>query len=267
MLPADPIWQDMLATSLLDHRPVHFFSSTSSTNTEAMQLGLAGAPAGTLVVAETQTEGRGRRGRPWLSPTGAGLYFSLILRPMIDPADLPKITLAAGVAACRAIETLTGLNPMIKWPNDLLLSNRKFAGILTETAPLPAQGPPMVIVGVGININTKADQFPENLRDKITSLALEKGASLLRGPLLAAVVAEIVRGIKQLELVGFAQIRSDFSVRDFTFGRTLTWLTPDSRKVEGEGVGIDAEGLLHIRDAAGLVHEVLSGDVTLAKGP
>lgn len=264
MLPDDTLWQKMMQSGLLDERQVHYLPATTSTNDVAMELGLAGAAVGTLVVAEIQTGGRGRLGRTWLSPPGAGLYFSLILRPRLDPADLPKITLVAGVAACRAIEAATGLNPMIKWPNDLLLSSRKFAGILTETAPLPAQGSPLVVVGIGINVNTSAEQFPNSLRDKGTSLALETGAVILRGQILKSVVQAVIEGVEQFEQTGFDPVRSDFSARDFTFGRTLSWVTPEGKIVQGEGAGIDCQGLLHIRDAAGLLHEVLSGDVTLA---
>ena len=264
MSPADdPLWDKLREIGCLGDYPVIYLPSTESTNSVAMQSGLAGATPGTLVVAETQTGGRGRLGRIWHSPPGAGLYFSIILRPRLDLADLAKITLLAGVAACQSIEAVTGLRPLIKWPNDLLLNGQKFAGILTESA-LPAIGRPLVIIGIGINVATPLHLFPADLQGRVTSLDSAAGFSCMRGKLLAAVVTCIQELLSVLEQGGFAAIRAEFSRRDCTLGRLLSWVTPAGAVVQGTALGIDQQGLLHIQDATGRIHEVLSGDVTLA---
>ena len=157
----DIIWQQMQDSGLLrEDRPVIMLETTESTNTVAMELGKQGAAAGTLVIAESQTKGRGRLSRTWISPKGTGLYFSIILRPKLDLEDLPKITIAAGVAICKALEKATSVAPQIKWPNDILVDNKKCGGILTEAGPLTASDLPLVILGVGLNISTPLSAFP-----------------------------------------------------------------------------------------------------------
>ncbi len=259
----DTVWRNIQETGRLGRHRVHFYETTDSTNNIAMALGNAGEPAGTVVVAETQTSGRGRLGRMWQSPAGTGLYFSIILRPQLDPADLAKITLAAGVAVCKAVEKETSLSPLIKWPNDLMLGNKKFGGILTETGSIKEKGETVVIVGIGVNVATTMQMLPEELQDKATSLALETGILFRRGELLAAMVDQIEVTVMKLQGGRFSAILHEFEQRDAIKGLSLHWLTPAGQIVTGVSVGLGRDGVLHIRDNEGEVHQVLSGDISL----
>lgn len=260
---SDPLWQQLAAGSFAG-RPARLLAATGSTNQDALELGRLGTAAGTLIVAETQTAGRGRLGRQWLSPPGAGLYFSLILHPRLMPADFPKITLAAGLAVCQAVEAETGLAPAIKWPNDLLLGGRKFCGILTEGEGLA--GPrPIVVLGIGINVSTPAAVFPEDIREKATSLLACSGRRYQRGPLLAAVLDRLEFTLAMLEGGCFPEILAEWRRRDGLADRRLSWVTPAGAVVSGFSLGPDDQGILRLRDDNGAVHEVLSGDLDLVK--
>jgi BirA family transcriptional regulator, biotin operon repressor / biotin---[acetyl-CoA-carboxylase] ligase len=260
--PDDPLWRQ-LATGFFAGRPARLLACTGSTNQDGLAHGRRGAAAGTLLVAETQTAGRGRLGRQWLSPPGTGLYFSVILRPRLAPADFPKITLAAGLAVCQAVETATGLAPAIKWPNDLLLAGRKFCGILTESEGL-ADRAPLAVLGIGLNVSTPLAAFPAELREKATSLLAHAGRHYQRGPLLLAILTRLERVLGQLEDGLFAELLAEWRRRDGLAGKRLSWLTPAGEVVAGLALGPDANGILRIRDESGGIHEVLSGDLSLA---
>lgn len=148
---------------------------TVSTNTDAFRLAEQGASEGTVVFADTQSGGKGRLGRRWSSPPGVNLYCSVILRPKIMPYEAPQLTFLSAVAVARAIERSSGLNPQIKWPNDVLLEGKKVAGLLNEMSA-ETDGINFVILGIGVNLNMTAVQFPTDLRHPATSLLLE-GAS------------------------------------------------------------------------------------------
>lgn len=256
----DQAWVKMITSGYLGVIPVFYRAETASTNDDA--LALRTAPAGTVVVAERQSRGRGRLGREWWSPPGVGLYCSLILRPRLAPADLPKLTLAAGLAASRAVEAITGLRPLLKWPNDLWLAEKKIGGILAETRF--AQGEALVVLGIGLNINTAAAAFPPDLLGKVTSLLIHSGREFARSTLLLALWEEVMAVVAELEQQGFAGILADWRARDATLGRELAWLTQTGQVVRGLSLGPDADGLLRIKDGAGRVYEVLSGDISLA---
>ena len=162
-----------------------YFDATDSTNAQAKRLAEAHAPHGTLVVSDRQDGGKGRRGRSWASPSGVGIWMSLILRPKIDPSLASMLTLVAALAVRKGILEETGLSPLIKWPNDLVLNGKKICGILTEmsTELMEIQ---YVITGIGINVNQK--EFPPEIRDTATSLSLEAGRSFRRSSLIAAIL-------------------------------------------------------------------------------
>ncbi|MFC1524169.1 biotin--[acetyl-CoA-carboxylase] ligase [Thermodesulfobacteriota bacterium] len=258
-------WQRLIDQGLFGERIVRFYQEVGSTNTEALALGRNGLPEGSLVLAGTQTGGRGRLGRKWLSPGGCGLYFSMILRPELDPGDLPKITLTAGVAVCQAIEEETGIKPLLKWPNDLMRDGCKFGGILTETDAVSGSGRPLVVLGIGLNISTPGDVFPEELRARVTSLVSPKEDTLDRVKLLTGIVRHVEESIRQLEKGEFPMILREFAARDAIRGRELSWLSANGEVVCGISQGLDQDGLLHIRDLQGRIHEVLSGDVQLKR--
>lgn len=246
-------------------RTIVRLAATESTNRVALELAGQGGAAGTVVMAASQTAGRGRLGKRWESPAGTGLYFSLILRPRLDPANLPHLTLAAGLGAAEAIEGVTGLRVLLKWPNDLLLGHRKLGGILCETAPLQQGSAPVVIVGVGLNVSTPSAAFPAALRTRAISLLAATGRVFPQEPLLTAMLAGIEAQGKRLERHGLPPVLADWRKRDATLGQELTWVSTAGTLVHGISLGVDDEGLLRIRDATGQVHGVLSGDIRLGE--
>lgn len=237
-----------------------------STNSVALEAGEKGVAAGTVFVAAAQTRGRGRLNRSWLSPPGMGLYFSLILRPKLAVGDLSKITLAAGLGICKAVEAGYGLSPQIKWPNDLLLAGKKFGGILAETGSLQrisAGIPPLVVVGVGLNLFPPDGGFPPELRERATALALHVNQEISADLLLAAGSEAIEEVVAHLVKGEFPEILREWMQRDACRDKVLTWITPKGKSVSGVSLGPDEHGMLRIRDESGTIHTVLSGDVTL----
>jgi BirA family biotin operon repressor/biotin-[acetyl-CoA-carboxylase] ligase len=239
---------------------------TESTSSTALEFGERGAAPGTLVVARAQTLGRGRLSRFWLSRPGMGLYFSLILRPQLEPEDLSKITLTAGLAVVKVVEELYRIEPKIKWPNDLLLNGKKFGGILTETGSVLhlAEGQnPLVVVGVGLNLFPPLGGFPADLQKRATALSHHVDGEIDAEALLQACVAAIEIEVRRLEGGEFAAILAEWRKRDAVYGKTLSWITRQGQAVTGVALGPDAEGLLRIRDGEGKVYTVLSGDLNL----
>ncbi|MGB5884334.1 MAG: biotin--[acetyl-CoA-carboxylase] ligase [Desulfobulbales bacterium] len=240
---------------------------TDSTNSVALEVGRQGAAPGTVIVAETQTGGRGRLNRSWLSLPGMGLYFTIILRPRLAPDQLPKVTLAAGLAVCKAVETEYAVLPKIKWPNDLLLGGSKFAGILSETGSMhngSTGQEPLVVVGVGLNLFPPAGGFPAELKERATALSLHVDREISAETVLEACVLAIEKEVQHLVMGDFQTILQEWMQRDASKDKILTWVTPKGQKVTGVSLGPDADGILRIRDREGVVHGVLSGDVNLA---
>lgn len=244
-------------------RTIVCLEAIDSTNRVALELAGQGGTAGTVVKANTQTVGRGRLGKSWASPPGTGLYFSLILRPRLELAALPQLTLAAGLGAAEAIEAVTGLRVLLKWPNDLLLKSKKVGGILCETGPLQQADQPVVIVGVGLNVSTPIAAFPEALRTRATSLLVATSRVFPQEELLTALLIGIEVQAQRLERQGLAAVLNDWRQRDATLGQELTWVNNSGTLVHGMSLGVDEEGLLRIRDTDGQVHGVLSGDIRL----
>jgi BirA family biotin operon repressor/biotin-[acetyl-CoA-carboxylase] ligase len=250
----DPIWQQIKQTGFIEGRRIHCFETVESTNSLALEMGQAGVESGTVLVAETQTKGRGRLGKGWESPRGAGLYCTVLLRPALPVQHLARITLAAGLAAALAIDEVSGEVSSIKWPNDVLLQGQKVAGILAE-CHLSGGGVPLVALGIGINLETSGDQFPPELRTRATSLVLASGKVIGKGLMLVTLLRWIDTMICRLEQKEFADILDEWRAKDATAHKKLTWLTPDGRAVHGLS--------LVIRDNAGRHHHVLSGDLDL----
>lgn len=245
--------------------PVVLLAETVSTNEVALEQAGKGAPPYSVVVAETQTGGRGRLGKSWQSPPGTGLYFSVILRPELPQQELPKITLAAGLAVAKALEAVTNLAIGIKWPNDLILNGRKLGGILCEMSGMQGEGRPAVILGIGLNVNSPRSAFPTNLQDKATSLLIATGSEHRRSDLLQAILLEVKKTIVFFEQKGFGRILAEWRQRDVTLGRELSWLTQGGEIVRGVSMGPDDTGQLLIRDENDRIHEVLSGDINILK--
>lgn len=258
----DSIWRQIQQAGCLGDRPVHYFESVESTNTLALAMGQDGAATGTVLVAEGQAKGRGRLGKAWASPTGTGLYATVLLRPAIPLAQLARLTLAAGLAVARAIDEVGGVSSAIKWPNDVLIGDRKVAGVLAECS-LTSGAPPLVALGVGINLTTRREQFPPEIGARATSLLEGCGKHIPKGLMLTALLRWLELMLSRLEQGDFTEILQEWRGRDATVGKRLAWLVSDGRTVHGVSLGPDQEGLLVIRDSDGQCHHVLSGDIRL----
>jgi BirA family biotin operon repressor/biotin-[acetyl-CoA-carboxylase] ligase len=214
-----------------------------------------------VVVAETQTAGRGRRGRAWASPPRRNLYFSAILRPELPPARAPELTLVASLAVCDALRQ-AGVDAGIKWPNDLLAGGKKIAGILTELAAEPDRVH-WVVVGVGVNVNARREDFPEELRAEATSVLLERGQPAPRALFAAACLTALEEWVDVHAEQGFAPIREAWRARSVTLGREVL-VRADGREIAGRAEDIDESGALLVRAGADLTR-ILSGDVALLR--
>ncbi len=237
-------------------REIVVFERTGSTNDLLGKLGRQGVPEGIAAFAEEQTAGRGRLGRVWQSEPGAGLWFSLLLRPAWPPALWTRLTLWAACAVARGVESATGAEVMLKWPNDLYAGGRKLAGILVESSP--AQGNAYAVAGIGLNANHAS--FPESLAATATSLRLETGAAVDRNGLAAAVLQALDCSYPDLP-GSFPGILQWARERDFLREK---WVTVSSGTVDESGlaIGLDDDGALLLRRADGSLRKVTSGEVT-----
>jgi len=240
---------------------LHCFEEIGSTNDAAKDLAEEGAAHGEVVVAESQSSGRGRRGRPWVSPPRRNLYFSVVLRPDLPPARAPELTLVASVAVCDALRQ-AGVEAGIKWPNDLLASGKKIAGILTELSAEPDRVH-WVVVGVGVNVNARPEDFPEELRGEATSVLLERGQPAPRALFAAACLTSLEGWIDRHAEEGFGAIRDAWRARSVTLGREVS-VRVEGRDVQGVAEDLDDRGALLVRTRSGL-ERVDSGDVKLLR--
>jgi BirA family biotin operon repressor/biotin-[acetyl-CoA-carboxylase] ligase len=236
-------------------KKVYYFDSLTSTMDVAMQLGIKNAPSGTLILAETQTKGKGRLGRVWFSPKYKGIYLSLILRPKLLPQQASVFTLLAAVAICEAIKQTTGLDAQIKWPNDIIIHNKKLGGILTE---LNAEMDEInfLIVGIGLNINNDK----KTLVSSATSLKEQKKDNISRIGLLQEILRKIEENYLLLEKKGPKPIIEKWRELSITLAKRVK-VYSHSEHIEGEAIDIDRDGGLLIRTDAGLVLKVMAGDV------
>jgi BirA family transcriptional regulator, biotin operon repressor / biotin---[acetyl-CoA-carboxylase] ligase len=232
--------------------PVVHLDVTGSTNDDARALASAGAPGGTVVLAEEQTAGRGRQGRVWVAPRGRALTLSALVRDP-DPGVLGLLPLSAAVAVCEACERTARVECAVKWPNDVWIGERKVSGILIEARPQEG----WAVVGIGLNVGTTADELPPELRDTATSLAIATGAEVDRAPALEALLERLaawVSGDRERMLAAYRK-------RDALNGRTITWSGG-----EGEARGVDEEGNLVVFGASGDRMVLSAGEVHLLPG-
>ncbi len=232
------------------------FPVLGSTSSHALDLARQGAAQGTVVHADQQTGGRGRGGKQFCSPPG-GLYFSVILRPELEPADFPLLTLAAGVSLAAGLRRTAGVQPQLKWPNDLYLEDRKLGGILTESGPLMAGLPEFVVIGVGINVAAPPEDFPPELRGKIITLA-EVDAAVSPAELLPLLVNELLAAPERLKADKAAVLAAWHSL-DYLYGRPLEYGT-----IPAVGAGLAEDGRYVIMDASGQEHLVTAGEIRMS---
>ncbi|WP_277058502.1 biotin--[acetyl-CoA-carboxylase] ligase [Trichlorobacter lovleyi] len=250
-----------LASGCLLGRRLVCCSETASTNSDAFRLAEEGAEEGTVVLADRQLAGKGRLGRRWESPAGVNLYCSVVLRPELPPYEAPQLTFLSAVAVARAIHTSTGLQPVIKWPNDLLLNGRKVAGLLNEmNAETDRVG--FVILGIGVNLNMREDQFPPDLRSPATSLLLETGSAVVRQAFAVNLLRELEREYLRFKQNGFGPVREDWTRYCNAFGREVR-VEMGPHTLQGPFAGIDHDGALLMTLPDGRIERILSGDVTV----
>lgn len=247
----------------MDYQDI-FLETTDSTNRVARELGQKGGAHGSGVMAETQTGGRGRRGREWFSPPGKNLYCSYLVRPDIRLDDYPKLTMVAGVAAVQCLQEISDISMGLKWPNDLYMKSRKCGGILCESSLAP--GDSYGVIGIGINCNLSDSDLPEELKEIATSLFIESGVTIDPRQLFGALREDLLDTIRDFEDQGFAEILTRWNRYDLFYGKRMTWVREDGKPVSGINLGPEIDGTLLVEDDDGNRHRVMSGDVTLA-GP
>ena len=246
------LWQDSLL----------WFDSIDSTNTLAKELAAQGAPHGTVLIADHQTGGRGRRGRSFHSPAGTGIYMSLILRPGCAPAELMHLTCAAAVALCDAVEGSCGIRPGIKWTNDLVCRSRKLAGILTELGLSPKGCVDYAIIGIGINCCQEESDFPEDIRTVAGSLHTVTGKEIHRERVAAAIIDALYR-MDEILLSNKDDILNRYRADCITLGKEISVVKADGSVRHGTALDIDSEGALIVRFSDGTTEAVNSGEVSI----
>ncbi len=251
--------QARLTTRILGKK-LYVFDSVDSTNARAKTLALEGAGEGTLVIAEDQTAGRGRQGRPWFSEKGKNLTFSVILNPAVPPARLGILSLCAGLAVADAIQTTTGLTPECKWPNDVMLNARKVSGILSETV-LRRGNIHALVVGIGINVNQST--FALELNDGATSVCLAAERTIDRLQLLSYVVDRLEFWYEKFVAEEYYAILKAWSVFCKMIGRTIS-VNHRGTHLSGLARGIAEDGSL-LFQTNGREMKLSAGDVTILR--
>lgn len=235
-------------------KTIHYFKETESTNILARDMA-GSVDEGTVVIAESQTGGRGRLGRKWISPEG-GIWLSVVLKPRMQPLYAPRITLLAGVAVAKTIRSY-GLPAKIKWPNDVLINGKKVCGILTEIGA-EMDSIQYVIVGVGIDANVDTETFPEEFRDSSTSLKSELGNDIDRVEFVQRLLLELEVLYMKFQKEGFSSIMEEWRIMSATIGEWVK-ITTQSRTMYGEAIGVDSEGALILETGEGKLEKIVAG--------
>ncbi|MEO3945171.1 biotin--[acetyl-CoA-carboxylase] ligase [Gorillibacterium sp. CAU 1737] len=252
-------------TSQIFGRTLRVYESVGSTQDEARSWAIAGAPNGSLVMAEQQRSGRGRMGRVWHSPKGKGLWMSAVIRSGFRLEQAPPYTLVTAVAVCRAIRELSGANARLKWPNDVRIDGKKIAGILVE---LISSGTRVdaILVGIGIGVNLDEEDYPDELKEKATSLKLATGSAVDRTELAALIMKKLEELTAFYLQEGFEPIRSLWEALSDTLGNRVQVESPLGT-IAGTAIRLDSSGALVVRTDSGEEHILYSGDVTTFSSP
>ncbi|UCD71687.1 MAG: biotin--[acetyl-CoA-carboxylase] ligase [Syntrophobacterales bacterium] len=241
-------------------KEIHVFGELDSTNSKAYRMATEGADEGEVIVADRQLRGRGRLGRQWLSPPGVNLYVSIILRPPIAARNAPLITLMGAVATAKATKGISGLQPRIKWPNDLLINNKKIAGLLNEVK-CREDKVEFVVLGIGINVNMTLASVPEQIRSIATSLREELGYDISRVESLKALLQEL-----EAEYRAFLAGESERLLRQWEEFSQMVGKLVEMRSfhevIRGRVRGIDSDGSLLLSSSDGSERRVIAGDIS-----
>jgi BirA family biotin operon repressor/biotin-[acetyl-CoA-carboxylase] ligase len=262
VLHADDMYS-RLGRARIIGREIQVFEETTSTNDVVARLARDGVKEGVVVFAESQSKGRGRLGRRWVSPARKGLWFSVLLRPNIQPQAATQLTIAAATALARAITLQTGIVPEIKWPNDLLIRGKKIAGILTEMSA-EVDHLKEVILGIGIDVNLEASEFPAALRKIASSLRIESGQMVDRAGLAVAILRELDRDYERVKRGEFDVIAEQWQQHCSTIGSQVS-IRVGERVIRGRAESLDADGALILRGQHGHLERITGGDVTMEK--
>ena len=265
--PDRPCYGELLL-SLPEERldRIRFYDEVPSTNDTLKQLAFEGAPEGTVVIADHQSRGKGRRGRSFDSPHGTGIYFSYLMRPSISPSDSTCITAWTAVAVCRAISRSCGIEPSIKWVNDLVAGSKKITGILTEMTLESESGMiDSIVVGIGINVNQKESDFPEDIRHMAGSLRMAKGEIISRTPLIVAMVEEM--DILSASITGDTSgYLEEYRKSCLTVGKEVSVVrVHDSGEIprHGTAISVNPDLSLKVRFQDGSEEDLQSGEVSV----
>lgn len=239
-----------------------YYPEVESTNEIAISVAQNGGPEGTVIIADKQTKGQGRLQREWYSPKGKGLWFSIILKPNIDPIKVSQLTLVAAVATADAVSKVIGLSPGIKWPNDLLINGRKFCGILSE-GQIGNEGIDYVILGIGLNANLDFYDFGLEIRSKATSLKIETGKHIERTQLFREILCQLEKCYETWLREGFEPIRLAWKEKNITLGQ-LVQVNSFQEVFQGKAIDIDNGGALIVKDKNNKIYSFNSGEVSLS---
>jgi BirA family biotin operon repressor/biotin-[acetyl-CoA-carboxylase] ligase len=262
LLHADDLASRLGKTKVIG-RDIRVFQETTSTNDVIERFARDGVKEGVVVFAESQTKGRGRLGRKWLSPSTKGLWFSILLRPSLRPQEATQLTVASATALRRAIQNQTGIKPGIKWPNDILLDGRKAAGILTEMAA-EVDRVKHVILGIGVDVNLNAGDFPPDLRKTVTSLKIEMGKPLSRAEMAVEILRELDVDYHRVCSGDFEAVADEWEEHCTTIGQVVSIQT-GNRHVRGRAESLAEDGALLVRTDHGHLERIVGGDVLLEK--
>jgi BirA family biotin operon repressor/biotin-[acetyl-CoA-carboxylase] ligase len=262
LLHADDLLSRLGKTRVIG-RDIRIFERTTSTNDIMARLAGDGVKEGAVVFAESQSRGRGRLGRHWISPPRKGLWFSILLRPNLAPQSATQLTVAAATALARALAQQTNLAPEIKWPNDILIGGKKVAGILTElTAELDHVKE--VVLGIGVNVNLELSELPRDLRGLATSLRIESGQVVDRAELAVAILREMDGDYDRIRRGQFESVAAEWQQRCGTLGRQVS-IHVGERVIRGRAEALDGQGALLLRTQHGHLERIIGGDVTMEK--
>ena len=240
---------------------VIYHEELSSTQDAADKLARSGAEEGLVVIAGKQIQGRGRKGRRWLSPSGGGVYLSIILRPPLSPVNVVQIPMVAGIAVATAIRKTTQLQAKIKWPNDIYIGRKKVAGILTEIN-CEMDRVNYIILGIGINVNTKIASLSKEVQGIATSLIDELDKNVSRVNLIRQFLTEFEKAYLLYVKRGLKPILLKWKTLNNTLGSRVRIYDSDT-EISGKAIDLDSEGFLLVKDDAGSVHKIICGDVSL----
>lgn len=241
-------------------RYIIYMEEVDSTNSIASGLCERGALQGTVVLADSQTSGRGRLGRMWLSPPGVNIYMSVILKPLMEAKDAVLLTLMSAVAGARALSWETGLKVEIKWPNDLMVHDKKLGGILTEARYMHGKMT-SAIIGLGLNVNCGLETLPAEIRERATSVKSETGVVQSRVMLIAAILNSMDYWYNILVRAGRDLMLDEWRRLTSTLGRPVSVVVGEET-LKGLAEDIDEEGMLILRLPSGSVEKIRAGDIT-----